>query len=194
MRINHEFARALAHRLHQNAMRLERGALDNKIKALGERVLVHIYGGREEQLEQLGEPWVRRAKNVSFNFRDGKNYADMNFTFDEERIMPAGSWNTTGVDLSDNPMLMAEVMEISDLWKNHHRRGNNLLSELEQNIKKARTVKKLLELWPEAAKDIAAVAERYFDGADVETPLAAIVGRHATMALAAPVEIIEASA
>lgn len=194
MRINREFARTLADRLSKDAVRFEYAAIDAKQQALGDRVLGHIYAGRKAAIAKLGLPWVRLAKDATFNFSDGKRHAGLAFKFETEQPLPISHWNGIPLDLKDHQELMDDVMEVYDLRSQVQQRAHSLYWELEKNIIKAKTVKKLMELWPEAAEQISEVAIQYGGSPAVEVPLDAIFRRHSLPALSAPSDIIEVAA
>jgi len=195
MRINREFATELARRLCDNAMRIERAALKERQAAVSQRVLEVIYDGKREMIETLGEPWVRRMSSGTFHLRDGERYASMQLDFGEEVLLPSIAWHGCGVSIKDKA-LMDEIMDIHVTANNMWRRNTDMHHELITNINKARSVKKLLELWPEAAEDIVAVAKKFDGGAGIEVPLTAIFKRYNTALLPAPTafEIVEVTA
>lgn len=192
MRINKEFAELLAGRLVNNAIQIEEAAIESEKRRLLPRILDHLYGDKRPEIESLSAPWVTRQSQISFGFRDGNIYGEILFKFDEELILPGASWNTIWLDLSERPDLLADLDALCKRTHAARQTGYRMREELKTNIMAAKTVKKLVELWPEAAEDIVRVAERFATPA-TEVPLNAILRRYQA-SLPAPAEIIEVAA
>lgn len=77
--------------------------------------------------------------------------------------------------------LYEEFRLLSQMEAQTHKAHWNIRNEILHNLKSVMTVKKLVELWPEAAEFVTTD-----DGAGVEVPLSSIVNRHVRPALCAP--------
>lgn len=185
MRITKEFADRLSDKLCHTAIKIERAALNERRQALSKAVLNLLYPEGQAFYEALPDHWVHYGKSARFHFRQNERYAELHLTFETEIPLPGVYAGSVGLKVTDEA-LMDEIVGVDAAERDIYHRSYNLKNELHANIVRARTVKNLMALWPEAAEEIAAMAAQYGPN-DVEIPLESILRRYSGTMLPAPV-------